>query len=78
MNFWRQLQPRERLFLGGGVAVLVLFLFFKVAIDPLFKEHLHVVLGMKSRVGRKLDVLKDIFVITDGLKILPRAFYHRL
>jgi general secretion pathway protein M len=38
MNFWRQLQPRERLFLGGGVAVLVLFLFFKVAIDPLFKH----------------------------------------
>jgi len=38
MNFWQQLQPRERLFLGGGVAVLVLFLFFKVAIDPLFKH----------------------------------------
>jgi len=38
MNFWRQLQPRERLFLGGGGAVLVLFLFFKVAIDPLFKH----------------------------------------
>lgn len=38
MNFWQQLQPRERLFLGGGAAVLVLFLFFKVAIDPLFKH----------------------------------------
>ena len=38
MNFWQQLQPRERLFLGGGVALLVLFLFFKVAIDPLFKR----------------------------------------
>jgi len=38
MNFWQQLRPRERLFLGGGGAVLVLFLFFKVAIDPVFKH----------------------------------------
>jgi len=38
MNFWQQLQPRERLFLGGGGAVLVLFLLFKVAIDPVFKH----------------------------------------
>ena len=38
MNFWRNLQPRERLFLGGAGATLVLFLIFKLAIDPLFKH----------------------------------------
>jgi general secretion pathway protein M len=38
MNFWQSLQPRERLFVGGVGAVLVLFLIFKVAIDPLFKR----------------------------------------
>ena len=38
MNFWQQLQPRERLFIGGAGAALVLFLLFKVTIDPLFKH----------------------------------------
>jgi general secretion pathway protein M len=38
MNFWRNLQPRERLFLGGAGATLVLFLIFKLTIDPLFKH----------------------------------------
>jgi general secretion pathway protein M len=38
MNFWQNTQPRERLFLGGAGAVLVLFLLFKFAIDPLFKR----------------------------------------
>ena len=38
MNFWQSLQPRERLFLGGAGAMLVLFLIFKLAIDPLFKH----------------------------------------
>jgi general secretion pathway protein M len=38
MNFWQNLQPRERLLLGGAAAALVLFLIFKVAIDPLFKH----------------------------------------
>ena len=38
MNFWQSLQPRERLFLGGAGAMLVLFLIFKIAIDPLFKH----------------------------------------
>jgi general secretion pathway protein M len=37
MNFWRNLQPRERLFIGGTGAVLILFLIFKLTIDPLFK-----------------------------------------
>ena len=38
MNFWQKLQPRERLFIGGAGAALVLLLLFKVAIDPLFKH----------------------------------------
>jgi general secretion pathway protein M len=38
MNFWQNTQPRERLFLGGAGAVLVLFLLFKFAIDPLVKR----------------------------------------
>ena len=38
MNFWQNMQPRERLFLGGAGAMLVLFLIFKFAIDPLFKH----------------------------------------
>jgi len=38
MNFWQNLQPRERLFLGGAGAALMLFLIFKVAIDPVFKH----------------------------------------
>ena len=38
MNFWRNMQPRERLALGGAGAMLVLFLIFKFAIDPLFKH----------------------------------------
>ena len=38
MNFWQNIQPRERLFLGGAGAMLVLFLIFKFAIDPLFKH----------------------------------------
>src|SRR5215813_737447 len=37
MNFWQNIQPRERLFIGGAAAALVLFLIFKFAIDPLFK-----------------------------------------
>jgi general secretion pathway protein M len=38
MNFWQNMQSRERLFLGGAGAMLVLFLIFKFAIDPLFKH----------------------------------------
>jgi general secretion pathway protein M len=38
MNYWQNMQPRERLFLGGAGAMLVLFLIFKVAIDPQFKH----------------------------------------
>jgi general secretion pathway protein M len=38
MNFWQTLQMRERLFIGGAGAALVLFLIFKLAIDPLFKH----------------------------------------
>ena len=38
MNFWRTMQPRERLFIGGAGAALVLFLIFKLAIDPMFKH----------------------------------------
>ena len=38
MNFWQSMQPRERLFLGGAGAMLVLFLIFKFGIDPLFKH----------------------------------------
>src|SRR5215510_5438674 len=38
MNFWQNIQPRERLFIGGAAAALVLFLIFKFAIDPLFKH----------------------------------------
>jgi general secretion pathway protein M len=38
MKFWRNLQPRERLFLGGAGAALMLFLIFKIAIDPVFKH----------------------------------------
>ena len=38
MNFWQNMQPRERLFLGGAGAMLVLFLIFKFTIDPLFKH----------------------------------------
>ncbi len=37
MNFWQNLQSRERLFIGGAGAALVLFLIFKLTIDPLFK-----------------------------------------
>src|SRR5215813_15122220 len=38
MNFWQTMQPRERLFIGGAGAALVLFLIFKLAIDPMFKH----------------------------------------
>lgn len=38
MNFWQNLQPRERLFVGGAGAALVLVLFFMLVIDPLFKR----------------------------------------
>jgi general secretion pathway protein M len=38
MNFWQNLQPRERLFVGGAGAALVLVLFFMFVIDPLFKR----------------------------------------
>ena len=38
MNFWRNIQPRERLFIGGAAAALILFLIFKFTIDPLFKH----------------------------------------
>lgn len=37
MNFWQNMQARERLFLVGGGAALVLFLIFKLALDPLMK-----------------------------------------
>src|SRR5215510_12196592 len=38
MNFWQTMQPRERLFIGGAGAALLLFLIFKLAIDPMFKH----------------------------------------
>lgn len=38
MNFWQTLQSRERLYIGGAGAAIVLFLIFKLAIDPLFKH----------------------------------------
>ena len=38
MNFWRNIQPRERLFIGGAAAALILLLIFKFTIDPLFKH----------------------------------------
>ena len=37
MNFWQNLQSRERLFIGGAGAALIVFLIFKLTIDPLFK-----------------------------------------
>ena len=37
MHFWQNLQSRERLFIGGAGAALILFLVFKLTIDPLFK-----------------------------------------
>jgi general secretion pathway protein M len=39
MNFWQNLQSRERLFIGGAGAALVVFLIFKLAIDPTFKHY---------------------------------------
>jgi len=39
MNFWQNLQSRERLFIGGAGAALVVFLIFKLAIDPMFKHY---------------------------------------
>ena len=39
MNFWQNLQSRERLFVGGAGAALVVFLIFKLAIDPMFKHY---------------------------------------
>lgn len=38
MNFWQTLQSRERLYIGGAGAAIVLFLIFKLTIDPLFKH----------------------------------------
>jgi general secretion pathway protein M len=38
MNFFRNLQPRERMFVGGAGAVLVIFLIFKLMIDPMLKR----------------------------------------
>jgi general secretion pathway protein M len=38
MNFWRNLQSRERIFIAGAGGALVVFLLFKLAIDPLFKH----------------------------------------
>lgn len=38
MNFWRNLQARERMFIGGAGAALVLFLIFKLTIDPTLKR----------------------------------------
>jgi len=37
MNFWQNLQLRERLFIGGAGAALLVFLIFKLTIAPLFK-----------------------------------------
>jgi general secretion pathway protein M len=37
MNFWQNMQPRERMFIAGAGAALVLFLIFKLGIDPAFK-----------------------------------------
>ena len=38
MNFFRNLQRRERLFVVGAGALLVLFLIFKLTIDPMLKR----------------------------------------
>lgn len=41
MDFWRHLQPRERLFVGGAGVALALFLLFKLTIDPMLKRSAH-------------------------------------
>lgn len=38
MNFWRNMQPRERLFIGGAGAASLIFLLFKLAMDPMLKR----------------------------------------
>ena len=38
MNFFRNLQPRERLLVLGASAALMVFLVFKLAIDPMLKR----------------------------------------
>ncbi|MGE3541444.1 MAG: type II secretion system protein GspM [Candidatus Tectimicrobiota bacterium] len=38
MNFFRSLQPRERFAILGAAAALLVFLVFKLAIDPLLKR----------------------------------------
>ena len=38
MNFFRNLQQREKLFVIGAGALLVLFLIFKLTIDPMLKR----------------------------------------
>jgi len=38
MNFFRNLQWRERMFVGGAGAALIVFLIFKLTIDPTLKR----------------------------------------
>lgn len=38
MNFFSNMQPRERMFIGGAGAALLVFLLFKLAIDPMLRR----------------------------------------
>ena len=49
-----------------------------IAVNLFFKQHLHVLFGVKAGVGRKFCLLKDIPLSTDRFKILPRPLNHRL
>src|SRR5262245_18916105 len=49
-----------------------------IAVNLFFKQHLHVLFSVKPRIGCKLGPLEDVPLNSDGLKILPDAFYHRL
>src|SRR5208337_868062 len=49
-----------------------------VAVNALLYYHLHVLLCMKATVSCYLCFTEYVTLITDCLKVLPRALYHRL
>jgi len=55
-NWWNSLQSRERLFIGGGTALLMVFLIFWLGLRPLYDS----ANAVRQRVEDKTVLLADL------------------
>lgn len=68
-QWWTALQPRERIFIGGGGVLLAVFLLFWLGLRPLFVN----AGAVEQRVAEKSVLLADLRTVAAELASNPQA-----